>query len=108
MALTYPMHALPGELLVTTELQEDVDYNRLWEVPTRWIDHAGERHELGYGDLLTVIACEKREDIEHGTTQWPTWLFHHKSQRLIYIDDIEDVGWLWRPETPTSWSRDDA
>ena len=103
MALTYPMHAAPGELLVTTELQEDVDYNRLWEVP-QWHDGT----KLGYGDLLTVIACFPEFDIEHGTTKWPTLLFHHKSQRLLHVEDIEDIGWLWRPEAATEWNRSDA
>lgn len=108
MPLTYPMHAVPGELLVTTELEEDVDYNQLWRVPTEWFGGEAPGTPLGYGDLLLVIACEKVFDIEHGTTHWPTWLFHHRTQRIIYVDDIEDIGWLWRPENKTSWQRDDA
>lgn len=102
MPLTYPMHALPGELLVTTESVEDIDYNSLWKVPH---EHDGTR--LGYGDVLLVVACQREHDIEHGTTRWPTWLFHHRSQRLIYVDDIEDVGWLWRPSAEAiAWKSD--
>lgn len=103
MPLSYPMHAEPGELLVTTELAEDADYNRAWVVPD-WHDGT----PLKYGDLLLVIACQREDDDEHGTTRWPTWMFHHRTQRIIYVDDIEDVGWLWRPENRTSWHRESA
>lgn len=105
MPLTYPMHAEPGELLTTTENIEDIDFNKLWRVPTTWRDGFGETG-LSYGDLLLVISCQPEFDIEHGTTKWPTLLFHSRSQRLIYVDDIEDVAWLWRPSSEAvAWKK---
>lgn len=103
MPLTYPMHAVPGEMLVTTENVEDVDYNELWRVPREY-----EGTELAYGDVLLVISCSILEvDDDNGVRQAPATLLHTCSQRLLHFDDIEDVGWLWRPDPQaTEWKRD--
>ena len=103
MPLTYPMHAVPGELLVTTENAEDADFNELWRVPRDW-----DGTELHYGDVLLVICCSiLQPEQECEIRQAPATLLHAKSQRLLHFDDIEDVGWLWRPDPQaTEWKRE--
>jgi len=80
------MHAIPGELLTTTELVEDPDYNPLWKVPFGW-----QGVKLLYGDLLMTVACWHEED------KSPALLLHLRCNKILSFEDIEDVGWLWRP-----------
>lgn len=97
-----PMFVEPGELLTTTENKEDVDYNSLWRVPA---EYDGAR--LEYGDLMTVIACQRVNPRgNHITAKYPTWVLHHRSQRVLHFDDITDVGWISRPsEEAVAWRR---
>lgn len=107
MALTYPMHAVPGELLTTTENKEDVAYNGLWQVPSQ---HDGTH--LGYGDLLLVVACWKdhlpveKTECEYYDL-WPALVMHCRSGRIMFFRDIEIVGWVFRPnEEATAWKNE--
>ena len=92
MPLMWPMHAVPGELLITTENVEDVAHNSAWQVPSVY-----NGSELRYGDLLLVIASQriKNAGIVH---QSPTWALHARTQRVLYFHDASDVAWLWRPD----------
>jgi len=100
VSLTGPMHAIPGELLTTTELEEDITYNKLWTVPFGW-----QNVQLWYGDLLLVIASwrewEKTRPNDDGdiyeSRKSPALLLHLRCNRILSFEDIEDVGWLWRP-----------
>lgn len=99
MALTYPMHAVPGELLTTTENQEDVAYNALWRVL-----RVHEGTPLCYGDLLLVIACSERFEQAKMLGIWPTYVMHCQSGRIMFFTDITDVGWIFRPsDEATAW-----
>ena len=110
MPLTGPMHAIPGELLTSTELQEDVDYNPKWKVPNSRFDITDRRVMLEYGELWLVLASwhdwpdgepEHWFDAEV-TRRSPALLFHLPTCKIHKFDDIEDVGWLWRPNEAIS------
>lgn len=79
-----PMQVEPGELLTTTENEEDVDYNQLWCVP----DEEFQGVALGYGDLLLVIASWELHAV----------LLHLRTGSLFHVDDIAEIGWLFRPD----------
>jgi len=88
MALV-PMRVEPGELLTTTECEEDVDYNQLWDIPDEW-----EGIKLAHGDLLMVVAA-----LEETTV-----LLHLRTNCLTYVADIAELGWLFRPDpAATEW-----
>jgi hypothetical protein len=104
------MHAIPGELLTSTELKEDTDYNASWKVPNSMFDISDHRIMLEYGELWLVIASwhEKKQlqqeandpwDTPHEFTVSPALLWHLPSKKIFKFDDIERVGWLWRPST---------
>lgn len=109
MPLTYPMRALPGELLVTTENEEDVAYNELWRVPDTF-----DGFDLCYGDLMLVLAtsdcgcgmCADPVKPDEFCSA-PTWVLHCRTERVIRFDDITEVAWVWRPDPSASeWRRD--
>jgi hypothetical protein len=95
------MWAIPGELLTTTQLQEDVTYNKAWGVPFGW-----QGIQLYYGDLLLVVASwQEWVDVFSPTTgeihekrKSPALLLHLRRNKILSFEDIEDVGWLWRPD----------
>ncbi len=82
-------HFAPGMLLTTTECNEDIDYNWYLKVPN---DYKGSK--LHYGDLLTVISHIIVADSFECEVATGTYALHHKSQRLLFFKDIEQVGWI--------------
>ena len=103
MPLTGPMHAIPGELLTSTELMEDAGMNPLWKVPNSRFDITDRRIMLEYAELWLVIASWGEEPDTDSTfdrevfRKWPALLLHLPSCKLFHFEDIENVGWLWRP-----------
>jgi len=104
MPLVAPWHAIPGELLTSTELVEDADFNKLWKVPDILVDISEHFIPLQYGDLWLVIASWGEEPDTDNTfdrevfRKWPALLLHLRSCKLFKFEDIEAVGWLWRPD----------
>jgi hypothetical protein len=97
MALTSPMHAIPGELLTTTERPDDVSFNGLWGVPSVYGSI-----KLRYGDLFLVIGCwEEDYKLLDETTfgrRHRALALHLRTSCFAHFDDIENIGWLWRPD----------
>ena len=83
-------HCAPGSLLTTTEFLEDVDYNWHVKVPDEY-----KGSKLGYGDLMTVISHEIVADSFEREVTTGTHVLHHKSQRVLFFKDIEQVRWLF-------------
>jgi len=104
MPLSAPMYAIPGELLTSTELREDADHNGLWRVPNSRFDISDHRIMLEYGDLWLVIAswgeCPETDSTfdREVFRKWPALLLHLPSCKIFHFEDIEAVGWLWRPD----------
>jgi hypothetical protein len=88
------MHAMPGELLTTTELKEDVAFNKLWAVPMIF-----DSHVLYYGDLFLVLGSwQDAPTLDGFGPRWPALMLHTRTSRFIHFDDTAGVGWLWRPD----------
>jgi len=104
MPLSSPMHAIPGELLTSTELREDVDYNHLWKVPDILVDISDHFIPLKYGDLWLVLASWGEEPDTDSSfdrevfRRWPALMLHLPSNKIFEFTDAESVGWLWRPD----------
>jgi hypothetical protein len=91
------MHAIPGELLTSTELKEDVFINKLWAIPVAMFDVSGNLIQQKYGDLWLVLASWHRSPAPPRLIR-PALLLHLRSGKIFEIYDTEEKGWLWRPD----------
>ena len=101
MALTCPTHAIPGELLVSTELVEDADYHKAWRVPAALYDASDNLVQMKHGDLWLVIASWLRPKVRaHAPMDevWMTLALHLRTTKLFELYDVEHKGWLWWPD----------
>jgi hypothetical protein len=94
---------VPGELLVTTGLNQDVEHMGYWQPPAVF-----EYVPLGHGDLLLVLGSwEERYEVNVIEPNNPstydkksvTLALHMRTNRCICFTDIKNVAWLWRPDT---------
>ncbi len=92
VSLTWPMHVVPGQLL-RTSLSADIRNDLKFFVPPIY-----DGSMLSLGDLMTVIASRKNTNNHELIVGCKAWALHHRSQRILYFNDVMSVKWLWNVE----------